>query len=1017
MGTAKSYKVHGRVVDATTNRPLPELHIRAYDKDLIWDDCLGSDNTNIQGDFTICFFDYDFKELCEGQPEVYVVVYGPSKKLLHRTEPIHLAKEQHDLYLHIPIDAGCLLTDPHISHVTPEEVLPGTFIDICGDNFGDIYQDVTVTIGGREALVLEVTPQKITVRIPPEPGSLDPIVVSIAGKNAEISGVLKPGAPPDQGEVGTLGEPTTFAGADEAGAGLDNVGNNQRVLIVMCYPSDKNPTDGGLSASDERQRQINVFENLVNPGFKQMSFNRTDFDFDYTDWLGLPENDDFYFWRQSDIDAAQTALANLPPDATEVERAAAEAALETANRSRNLMQREDELYHDALKAAQAAGWNLSDYKGIMLCLATDHLRGQASGTSNQVTDSDGDTVTLAPNTYLWNIHYAAHWGRRIHELAHAIASRDLYGDTGYIADGESWDMMGDHNSMPLFSGYNMADRLQWYNGANVRTLSWTSSPNHDQVYILRAHDASEDTQAGVYHILKLEIFPGLTYYIQVRQEPAALPTDLDPTTDSLAVLNPAATAAAANPNQLLFDTHVVFPGAEPAHKGGVIVTKVVDDDSQLNQKFRLITLLSPELMQVGNEVVDAARRLTIRVESKQQDRPLTYQVRVKWVDVATADPSGLLNLRIRPWDSSYQTNDIWVDSEANNWDSYETATEAGTGNPLGNGDRPWVNHWNRFYTRIYNFGVVDASDVQVTFYVNSPPAIGDSGTWVPLMVKTIPSIARGSSERIFAQWFPVEGEHTCLKVAVETQLGETDVGDNGTQENVFNFDTAGSSPHKPILLEVSVQNPLKEWSLLHLHPQGVRPGWEATVEHGWMWLPPLGVKKMRLALFTDKGRERPLARYPRPQDREAKIPDEVSFRLEGATYTWYGKGRNIAEQAEHLAATGGITIKARARRLVELSLDADREMAKVGILIARGAVKPKLNNVQITLEIIDPNGRHRVVLLRTDQAGRFEYDSRQHEHRVFSGEYRLQAFIVNDPIAADTESEMITVEVEEIIIG
>lgn len=1016
MNSSKVYQVKGRVIDTTSNRPLIGLQIRAYDKDIIWDDCLGSDNTNNQGDFDICFFEHDFKEPFEGQPEVYVVIYGPDKKQLHCTKPVHLEPGQKQLCVHITIDAGSLLTDPRVSEVIPEMVLPGTFVDICGDNFGDSYKDVIVTIGGHEAVVLDIKPQKLKVRIPPELGSLNPLVISIAGKTIELSDVFKPGESPDEGRVGDLGAPTTFSGSDEVNAGLDGIGENQRVLIIMCNPSDKNPTDGGLTSGDERQRQIDTFENLVNPGFQQMSYGRTDFDFDYTNWLTLPEDDDFYFWRASDTAAAQDVIDNLPADASEEEIEVANVALETAQKGRNLMQRGNELYHDALKEAEDAGWNLTDYKGIMLCLATDNLRGQASGTRNEVTDSDSDTVTLAPSTYLWIISYNAHWGRRIHELAHAIASGDLYGETGYISDGSRWDMMGVHNRMPLFSGYNMVDRLDWYNNPNVQTLDWTSTPDHDLVYTLRAHDASEDNLANTYHIIKIEIFPGLTYYVQVRQEPDSLPADLDTTSDSLAVLTPAAAAAAADPTQILFDTNIDFPAAAPAHKGGVIVTKVVDDDSELNQNFRHITLLSPELMQVNNEVVDAARRLTIRVESKDDDRPLTYQVRVKWVEVATADPSGLLNLRVRPWDSSYQTNDIWVDSEANGWGTYETALEPATGNPLGNGDRPWVDHGNRFYTRVHNFGVVEATDVQVTFYVNSPPAIGDSGTWVPMAVKTIPSIAAGSSEAIYTPWHPVEGEHTCLKVAVETQLGETDVADNSAQENIFNFDTEGASPHEPILLEVNLQNPKNEWAHIQMHPQGLLPGWEVTVENGWVWLPPLGTKKMQLVLFTDKGRERPLTRHLKHMDDRKKIPNELKFKLEGATYTWYGKGKNVNHQAEHLASTGGILINARARRKVDISLQADREMAKTGSLQVHGEVERKLGNVQITLEITYEKGRHKVVQLKTNLDGRFEYDSRQYKHWLEPREYKIQAFTVNDPMVADTKSRVVSVELEGVII-
>ncbi|MGH9462514.1 MAG: IPT/TIG domain-containing protein, partial [Vicinamibacteria bacterium] len=679
MVTNRVFRVRGRVVDTAYNRPLPGIHVRAYDKDPIRDDLLGHDQTDALGDFEVCFFERDYKEVVQKQPEIYVSLFDAEKAELYRTGAIRLPEGQTELYFPIGIETVRLPSGPRIISISPAEVLPGTFVEIHGDNFGSVYQDVTVEIGGREALVLSVRPQGLRVRIPPERGGLDPVVVSIAGRATTASGLLRYASPPRQGAVGTVGAPATFSGALGDGAGLSHTGTGQRVLIVMCHPSDGNAGIGGLSPAEERQRQIDCFEKLVNPGFRQMSFNRTDFDFDYTEWIELPEMDDFYFWRQADIDAAQEALDNLPADATEAERDEAEAALQVAQDSRNLMQEGLELYHDALKAAQDAGWTLTDYQGVMLCLATDHLRGQASGTWNSITDSDGDTVNLAPSTYLWIVSYTSHWGRRIHELAHAIASGDLYGATGFISDGSRWDMMGNHNQMPLFSGYNMVERLKWYRSeddvtdpaaANVKALEWTSAPDHDEVYTLRAHDAVEDNVANSYHVIKITIFPGLTYYVEVRQEPTALPADLDTASDRPAVLQPAADAADADADQLLFDTHVEFPAAEPTHKGGVIVTKVVDDTSNLNQKIRQITLLSPTLMQAGEEVVDAARRLTVRVESKTADRPLTYSVRVTWLEVATADPAGLFDLRVRPWDSSWQTNDIWMDSEANSWNAY-----------------------------------------------------------------------------------------------------------------------------------------------------------------------------------------------------------------------------------------------------------------------------------------------------------------------------------------------------------
>lgn len=78
------------------------------------------------------------------------------------------------------------LDGPRISHVNPNVVLPGTFVDIHGDNLGESYSDTIVTISGKEVLVLRVTSQKVTVRIPPERGELDPLIVNVGGKVGKL---------------------------------------------------------------------------------------------------------------------------------------------------------------------------------------------------------------------------------------------------------------------------------------------------------------------------------------------------------------------------------------------------------------------------------------------------------------------------------------------------------------------------------------------------------------------------------------------------------------------------------------------------------------------------------------------------------------------------------------------------------------------------------------------------------------------------------------------------------------
>ena len=86
MHSEAEYLIHGRVVDATTSEPLADLHVRAYDRNLIWDDCLGTDDTDANGEFRIPFFAFDVHQ--PGRPEIYIVVYGPGPNRVHFSDPV-----------------------------------------------------------------------------------------------------------------------------------------------------------------------------------------------------------------------------------------------------------------------------------------------------------------------------------------------------------------------------------------------------------------------------------------------------------------------------------------------------------------------------------------------------------------------------------------------------------------------------------------------------------------------------------------------------------------------------------------------------------------------------------------------------------------------------------------------------------------------------------------------------------------------------------------------------------------
>jgi hypothetical protein len=97
-------RIVGTIVEEETGRPLAGLQVRAFDKDLIFDDKLGTAVTDEQGKFRIHYSPADFS-LLEGMetvPELYIRVFDATrKKLLYTTEKAirkgHLVEERFDV--------------------------------------------------------------------------------------------------------------------------------------------------------------------------------------------------------------------------------------------------------------------------------------------------------------------------------------------------------------------------------------------------------------------------------------------------------------------------------------------------------------------------------------------------------------------------------------------------------------------------------------------------------------------------------------------------------------------------------------------------------------------------------------------------------------------------------------------------------------------------------------------------------------------------------------------------------
>ena len=71
----QTFRISGTVEEQETGRPLAKLIVRAFDRDLVFDDKVGFSTTDDIGRFEIRFRAEDFSDVRESRPDVYLRVY------------------------------------------------------------------------------------------------------------------------------------------------------------------------------------------------------------------------------------------------------------------------------------------------------------------------------------------------------------------------------------------------------------------------------------------------------------------------------------------------------------------------------------------------------------------------------------------------------------------------------------------------------------------------------------------------------------------------------------------------------------------------------------------------------------------------------------------------------------------------------------------------------------------------------------------------------------------------------
>jgi hypothetical protein len=384
-------------------------------------------------------------------------------------------------------------------------------------------------------------------------------------------------------------------------------------------------------------------------------------------------------------------------------------------------------------------------------------------------------------------------------------------------------------------------------------------------------------------------------------------------------------------------------------------------------------------------------------------------VRVEWAQVTGNTPGGDFDLWVAPWNSNYESPDIWIDRGDDGKFDY---VDPKTGEPIGNGDKPRPKSLNKIYGRVHNDGRADATNVQVKFYAVTPPGVGDNGNWGPLVPPPppIPLIRKQSSQTAEMFWVPEVGQHTCLRVYVEPQPGEINAGGNNwAQENIFYFDApapgyadpdTGYVVAEPVAIEVAVRNPLKVATTAFISVRNVPESFTVQFPHSWVRLEPLQERRFSLHVVPTQH-----ITWDVTATRianiivDGRIPHVYEQKLNGGTYP-----------ASTFWPIGGILARVTPKRTVRVKVDVqkvpDPDQTTWIHLRVKCTLNPPLPNEEITIELMDPANRRHTVSGVTDGSGGFTArfpPSTGPGGEILHGVHVLTAYVFNSPHAADAQ--------------
>ncbi|KAK0624386.1 hypothetical protein B0T14DRAFT_536841 [Immersiella caudata] len=614
-------------------------------------------------------------------------------------------------------------------------------------------------------------------------------------------------------------------------------------------------------------------------------------------------------------------------------------------------------------------------------------RGTSVVRGTLVPTTEEPNMDLHGDKGLYWLPTPTDWRRLVHEIGHwrtinksplpDLYSEILADNTELVGSASAWDMMGDVDLAPLFSGYN-AEQWGVYRPANIAPLDWDpatalSSPSN-HTFTVVAHGHSEvDVASSAVHLVKISLGgTEIAYYIEVRQK------------------EPRDSAG----NLLLFDRHLPID-----RDACVLVTRAEEIGSEISNAFERLTSLVA-VLNSGQSTVDAGRAIRItagpRITTGFGDTA-AFSVTVSMNEFPPTSEDGKLDLFMAHMKSgSWESEDIWINSTLNDHPDVSYEFTDNLGNIIGNGDRPWVHHRNTIIGRVWNKGSQPwrGGPIQVTAYANAPPGIGDNGNWAPIATLPIDQdIPAGGSETVEFPWTPRLDEHTCLTVAAFPVAGEVQHNNQRAQENVFYFESPGASSHEPVVFGAAVRNPFTVWRRIELRVFGLPDGWHAAVDKRWVWTPPRGEVPVSIVIWTDRD-------SPRLGGSDKKIDARADVRVEG----WTHFGRHMYRPVGGLVAV----VKANAKARLQVGATVEDGPQQGRVVRARVRLSPARAGVRGVVEITSND-----LSKKTKQHG-FATNGRGAAEIVeplMPGGYVVQAFTSSTDDVAGAESDKLVVRV------